>query len=369
MVVRISKAAKKSAQNSAAEIVSTFNKAQDRLVLQASDMSLETVAAMVEGASIDTQTAYQRRERWTAKKQSALIESFLLNIPIPPVYLAEESYGKYSVIDGKQRLTSITAFMRGKIALSELEKFKILEGAHFEDLPGDLKNALKIRPYVRVITLLKQSDPDLKYEVFERLNTGGEALEAQEIRNAAFRGPFNDLLFELSEAPFLRQQLKIEKNTEPTYLQMQDVEYVLRFFTMKETWRDFSGDYRRSMDAYMQANQKLSKEEIARFRLQFTTSLSRCEDFWGEDAFKRYETDGVRNQFLAGMYDAQMVAASLLGRTKVASLRDKRKKIVRATRALFSHGQFEGWVRQATNTKSSVLGRIDAMKAALESVD
>ena len=76
------------------EITRVFNQAQDRLVLQASDMSLETVASMVEKESIDTAPAYQRRERWSAERQSALIESFLLNIPIPPVYLAEEAYGK-----------------------------------------------------------------------------------------------------------------------------------------------------------------------------------------------------------------------------------------------------------------------------------
>lgn len=239
-----------------AEIVNIFNAAQDRLVLQASDMSLETVAAMVEKGAIDTQPAYQRRERWSIKKQSALIESFVLNIPIPPVYLAEEAYGKYTVIDGKQRLSSITRFMRNQLQLAELEKFQRLEGYKFAGLPKELRNALEIRPYVRVVTLLKQSDPDLKYEVFERLNTGGEALFAQEVRNAAYRGSLNDLLFELSAAPFLRQQLKIVKNSEPAYLQMQDVEYVLRFLTMQASWKNFSGDYRRSMDKFMEANRE-----------------------------------------------------------------------------------------------------------------
>lgn len=350
------------------EITKVFNAAQDRLVLQASDMSLETVASMVEKGAIDTQPAYQRRERWSPQRQSALIESFLLNIPIPPVYLAEEAYGKYTVIDGKQRLSTITAFMRNKFALRDLEKFQALTGFTFEMLPTEPKNALEIRPYVRVITLLKQSDPDLKYEVFERLNTGGEALFPQEIRNAAFRGKLNDLLFALSSSQFLRQQLKISKDTEPAYLQMQDVEYVLRFFTMRDCWSKFTGDYRRSMDKFMERNQNPSQNQLNIFKRTFQESLGRCEAFWGPDAFKRFDGDATRNQFLAGMYDAQMVAVSLLSTKAATKLEGKSTQIRKATKRLFDAGPFEAWVRSGTNTRSSVEGRIGAIKQLLESL-
>lgn len=349
------------------EIVSVFNTAQDSLVLQASDMSLETVAAMVEKGAIDTQPAYQRRERWSPIRQSALIESFILNIPIPPVYLAEEAYGKYTVIDGKQRLSTIRRFMRDELPLVGLEKFKQIEGYVFSKLPTELRNALEIRPYVRVVTLLKQSDPELKYEVFERLNTGGEALFPQEIRNAAYRGKLNDILFELSTSEFLRQQLKISKNNEPTFLQMQDVEYVLRFFMMHETWENFSGDYRRSMDHFMENNRDPDPARLRQLRRTYTEALQRCENFWGEDAFKRYGRDGVRNQFLAGMYDAQMVAAALLSTRQAASLAGKSDQISIETEKLFSsNSDFETWVRYGTNTKSSVTNRINAIKDLLE---
>lgn len=350
-------------------IVNVFSAAQDRLVLQASDMSLETVAAMVEKGAIDTQPQYQRRERWSETRQSALIESFILNIPIPPVYLAEEAYGKYTVIDGKQRLSTIVRFMRDKLALIDLDSFAQLEGYKFSKLPIELRNALEIRPYVRVITLLKQSDPELKYEVFERLNTGGEALFPQEIRNSAFRGKFNDLLFELSKSKFLRQQLKISKDNEPTFLQMQDVEYVLRFFMMQQTWRNFSGDFRRSMDVYMEQHKDPTAAVIKKKRKDYDAALSRCEKFWGLNAFKRYSKDGVRNQFLAGMYDAQMVAVSLLSDTRAAFLATKISKIHAATQKLFAAGQqFESWVRYGTNTKSSVINRIEAINALLSSI-
>jgi hypothetical protein len=95
----------------------------DRLVLQAADLSLETISNMVDRKAIDIAPSFQRRERWSPMKQSALIESFLLNVPVPPVYLMEDDYGTYSVIDGKQRIMAINAFISGKLHLSACDRF------------------------------------------------------------------------------------------------------------------------------------------------------------------------------------------------------------------------------------------------------
>ena len=120
----------------------------------------------------------------------------MLNVPVPPIYLAEEEYGQYSIIDGKQRITAVSDYLNNSFALKHLETFSQIEGLRFRDLPRALQNALRVRPYLRVITLLRQSDPELKYEVFIRLNRGGIQLNPQEIRNVAFRGPLNDLIYE-----------------------------------------------------------------------------------------------------------------------------------------------------------------------------
>ena len=121
------------------DVVERFKTAQDRLVLQAADLSLDTIAGMVKSKAIDTAPLYQRRERWTPEKQSALIESFLLNIPVPPIYLSEEKFGVYSAIDGKQRITAISAFMSDSLRLQKLETFTEIEDARFSDLPPDLQ--------------------------------------------------------------------------------------------------------------------------------------------------------------------------------------------------------------------------------------
>lgn len=119
-----------------------FLKAQDRLVLQASDLSLGTIANMVEREAIDIDPSYQRRERWDNSKKSALIESFLLNVPVPPVYLAEDEFGKYSVVDGKQRMTAIHAFLTNKLSLTKLDSFNEVDGFFFKDLPIQIQNTL-----------------------------------------------------------------------------------------------------------------------------------------------------------------------------------------------------------------------------------
>lgn len=351
-------------------IVERFEKAQDRLVLQQSDLALESLASMVEAEAVDIKPHYQRRDRWTPDKRSALIESFLLNIPVPPIYLAEDDFGTYSVIDGKQRLTAIRDFMRNDLTLTELETFKQLEGLTFKQLPPELRNALQIRPYLRVVTLLKQSDPDLKYDVFERLNTGGETLNAQEIRNVAFHGPLNDLIYgELCNAPFLLKQLKIAepKTKSPAYRKMQDAEYVLRFLTLRANWETFSGEFARSMDQFMDEHQRASSAELRRFRDSFFNALHWSEVLWGDQAFNRPAGNGWRDQTLAGMFDAEMLAVSLLSNSQLNALQTKHSTVLDITRRLFGDQQFETSVRQGTNTPSRVRYRIQTLTDALSS--
>lgn len=341
------------------KIILKFEQAQNSLVLQSSDLSLETIAAMVENGAIDPSPRYQRRERWKHNAQAELIESFLLNVPVPPVYLAEDDFGTYSVIDGKQRITAIHKFLRGNLTLENLNGFPEINGLTFKDLPKPLQNALNIRPYLRVVTLLKQTNPELKYEVFTRLNTGGQPLLPQEIRNALYRGPLNDLLFELASSEFLKQQLKIKTGNESTFTEMLDVEMVLRFFTFHEKWRDFSGDARRSMDDFMATNKKASKATLTKFSEKYSDALSRCEQVWGDSAFKRYAKPAFRDQFMAAIYDAQMIAASNLETKTFDRIIKNKQKVIKATQDLFSDARFEEAVRSSTNTPSRVKYRIE----------
>tara|TARA_R110002096_G_scaffold173781_6_gene348619 strand:+ start:44272 stop:45267 length:996 start_codon:yes stop_codon:yes gene_type:complete len=322
-------------------------------------MSLETIAKMVSSDAIDIRPKYQRRERWGTDRQTALIESFLLNIPIPPVYLSEDDFGVYSVIDGKQRITAIASFLNDGLRLQGLETFKELDGFTFANLPGELKNALRVRPYLRVVTLLKQSDPQLKYEVFTRLNKGGEPLNSQEIRNVIFRGNLNDTVVKLAKNGFLCRQLKIKNEKSAAYQKMQDVEFVLRFLTFQNIWTNFSGDYRRSMDKFMSKNQDCSDSQIHKLSKLFLKSINGCEKIWGDAAFKRPQATGWRDQMLAGMYDAQMIAISELDEDTLSRAFRRRKQIVRSTREAFDDPKFEDAVRTATNTPAKLELRVN----------
>lgn len=345
-------------------LLDRFAEAQDSLIVQQSDFSLSAIFEMVQKSdnkkpAIDIDPHYQRRERWSTQKQSALIESFLLNVPVPPVYLSEDDYGTYSVIDGKQRITAIKNFLSGALKLKALSEFPELEGYVFNDLPSQLKNALTVRPYIRVITLLRQSDPTLKYEVFLRLNTGGESLKPQEIRNVAYSGPFNDLLFSLSENEFLKERLKIDSIHSTSYRNMDDVEHVLRFFTLEERWKNMGGVLGTEMDHFMAQNRDANTVPLRR---SFERALNACQHIWGVHTFHKPVDGGWREQTISPLFDAQMVAVSMLSDSQIATLIGKSAQVIEVTIALFeSDSEFTKSVSQSTNNASAVRTRVTKM--------
>ncbi len=346
----------------------SWREAQARLVVQTADLPLGTLADMVESGAIDLQPGFQRRERWSIDKQAALIESFLLNVPVPPVYLAEEDDGTYTAIDGKQRLRAIADYIYGRLTLKNLERLTEAEGVLFSQLPLDIQNSLRLRPFLRVVTLLKQTDPLLKYEVFLRLNRGGESLNNQEIRNVAFRGQLNDTIYLLSENPFLRQRLKIDGPKSSAYRDMDDAEYVLRFLTLKERYQNFSGDLAKEMDEFMRKNQSLDPWAIGTLSADFDSALSRCKDLWGDNSFRRPDGNGWRDQTLAGMYDAQMIAAFSVTPAVIAKGKQNPAAVLHATKALFAEDEFDKSVRTGTNTPQRIRYRIAKMREMLEAL-
>ena len=349
-------------------LVQSFNNAQAQLVVQTADLPLGTLAGMVEANAINLEPDFQRRERWTPDKQSALIESFLLNVPVPPVYLAEEANGTYTAIDGKQRLKAIAEYLNNRFSLRNLERLKTAEGAKFNDLPSEITNALKLRPFLRVVTLLKQTDPLLKFEVFLRLNRGGESLNAQEIRNVAFRGSLNDEIYELSKNAFLRNRLKILNNKSIAYRDMNDVEYVLRFLTLNERMESFSGSLSGEMDDFMRHHQNPSAKVLSDISTSFSTTIARCEKLWGNRAFRRPEGNDWRDQTLAGMYDAQMLAASAISEVVFQKAADQTSILMNKTRKLFQDPEFDKAARAGTNTLARIRYRVRKMKEALEEI-
>ena len=254
--------------------------------------------------------------------------------------------------------------------LENLEKFTELEGCTFNQLPPPLNNALKIRPYIRVITLLKQSDQKLKYEVFNRLNTGGISLLPQEVRNAAYEGAFNQILIELSTNEFLLKQFNIgsekERLKSKMYKEMSDIEYVLRFFTLRKTWDSFSGNMKNELDNYMRDQIGTSETVLYEKKEIFKKSMSACELIFGKDAFRR--PDG-RNEMIQGVYDAQAVGISFFVQTHFDLLKRHRSEIKDAFNNRYAVDRsFQVSMRQFTSNIKQVAYRIGTMKTIINNI-
>ena len=148
-----------------------------KIVWQAKDFSIREFSSMLQDGDLELQPEYQRKYVSTPKIASKLIESVLMDVPIPVIYLAEEQDGSYSVIDGQQRLTSFLSFINGKypngdiFKLTGLKVFKELNRKPFTDLDKEFQNKIR-KTTLHTIVIKKESNEDVKFEIFERLNTG-----------------------------------------------------------------------------------------------------------------------------------------------------------------------------------------------------
>jgi len=171
----------------------------------------------------------------------------------------------------------------------------------------------------------------------------------------------NDLVYELAENGFLRRQLKVIPPSSSAYRQMADAEYVLRFLTLAQTWRDFRGDLRGAFDSFMLKNRFASNDALDAYRHKFMSSITAAEAIWRERAFKR----PGRDQALAGLFDAQMVALAELDSTTREVLIRERDTVVRESNLLFEDARFDEAVRIGTNTPTRLRERITVLMEAL----
>lgn len=249
---------------------------QRELVTSIVDYNLATLHELVQDKTIDLSPSYQRRDRWDNARQSRLVESFLMNVPIPPIFLNEDEYGKYSIIDGRQRLSAVYSFLSGNLELKDLSVFGDINGRTYFQLPSNLQAVIRTRSTLRAVIILRQSDQDIKYEVFRRLNTGGVKLNAQEVRNSAFPGPLNKRLIDLSEHKEFHRLLRIKsRKASRLYQEMGDIELVLRFFTFRKTWRNFGGGITRDLDTYHNGNREISLSQLDEASEDFLSTIEK----------------------------------------------------------------------------------------------
>ena len=239
------------------------------------DISFNELSDMYAHKELIINPEYQRLFRWSEGKQSRFIESIILELPLPPIFVIEREEGVYELIDGLQRISSYLHF-RGELhldytdegdqhrelKLTDCDIAKELNGLTYEDLPRALKIKLR-RNFIRVEVIRRESDPRLRYYMFKRLNTGGENLSNQEMRNCTIRlldNKFNKFLIDLSQNDDFK--VCISKFAEEKIKQKYDQELVLRFFAFKNYQDKYVHEVGDFMTEYMEAISDPKRDDV-----------------------------------------------------------------------------------------------------------
>jgi hypothetical protein len=331
---------------------------------------------------IDPRPTYQRRLVWGAREKSKFLESLLLNLPIPPLFLFEKSYGLWEIMDGQQRSNAIVEFYSGKLKLCSLKRWPSLIGKTYSECPEDVKRNFD-RRRIQVTTVLAETsqDPsfDVRKEVFERLNTGGKPLRNQEIRNCLYSGEFCDLLDELSSLPEFTDLWQIPAHKPPRLLKhfpsqlldhalfarMEDCELVLRFFAF-ESPKFFSGSVKGALDKCMAHYANEPAEILDELKVRFQNTINLVYTVFGEDAILLENGSGKKTPSKQ-LYDALMaVVAEQVDNGD--ALKKKRKQLQNALRSILGDkDQLDKLITRHDN-RSTFNNRKDAIAQMVHSL-
>ncbi|WP_222430337.1 DUF262 domain-containing protein [Gluconacetobacter diazotrophicus] len=282
---------------------------------------------------------YQRRHRWSDERKSRLIESFLMNVPVPPVFLYERDLARFEVMDGRQRLTALSEFYENKFSLTGLQYWSDLEGRTYSQLPSKIRDGID-RRYISSIILLKETAATdeqaalLKKIVFERLNSGGVKLSGQETRNAVYHGPLNALCLELSANKTFRKLWGIPAELETTQFEdndedsdttgestasgirmfekMEDVELVLRFFAYRQIsgYKAGLNKITEFLDIFLMKGNNFPKRVLNNYRTMFNSTIEFLWNALGIDAFTIISDKKRQGRPSKIVYDSIMLIAS-----------------------------------------------------------
>ena len=301
--------ANKNIDNSTDEESSMLSNVNRKIRTDVGDPEVEALYNKAKKGKLIIQPGFQRRSVWSNAKASQLIESALMGIPLPVVYLAKEKDEKVSVIDGQQRLTSFIRFIDGRYSLTGLKAFKELNNRKFAGI-GESHREKILECTIRTITFLEDSDEDLKFDIFERLNSGSVSLNAQELRNCIYRGKYNDLLRTLSGD---KDYKKIMNYKEPDK-RMRDVENVLRFAAFYfQGYPQYKPPMKDFMNREMYKRRDISSDDAEKLTLAFKKSVSLILSMHESHHFSRFVKGSESSQdgkwekaFNASLYDILM---------------------------------------------------------------
>jgi uncharacterized protein with ParB-like and HNH nuclease domain len=267
------------------------------------DYPVDGLVSRVESGDVEI-PEFQRQFIWTKRQSDRFIESLLLGLPVPGIFLSRSpSSTKLLVIDGQQRLRTLHGFYKGILRGREFtlehvaDRFK---GKTYEKLEEDDKR--RLNDSILHATVVRQDQPSDDqssiYSIFERLNTGGTDLSPQEIRAALYQGAFNDLLFELNETPAWRDVFGRVSS------RMKDQELILRFFALRHERGDYARPMEKFLSDFMARNRELEKYDAETLRREFITTIEVIDGALGNRAFR------LAQAVNAAVFDSVMVGLS-----------------------------------------------------------
>jgi len=340
------------------------------------DPEVESLYGKYKRGKLVLQPDFQRHFVWDVVKSSRLIESALLEIPLPVIYLSEEKDGKEYVIDGQQRLTAFFSFVDGNFpdgrpfSLSGLKVFTELNGQSFRRLNEEHQDKIRYSK-IRTITFRKESEGNLKFEIFERLNTGAVSLNDQELRNCIYRGRYNELLKRLSKDNDFTYILGLKKPD----TRMKDIELVLRFAAFNHaTYLNYKPPMKTFLNLDMADFQHISGRKADDLENAFKNSVMVIRSLLDTHAFKRFYKGDEDNpngyweprKFNASLYDVLMYSFAREEKNRVyQSLDSVRESFIH----LMTNDQaFIDTIELSTSSIQAVTTRFDKWRLTLQGI-
>jgi hypothetical protein len=350
------------------------------------NFSLREVVEQIRDGEVDLSPDFQRDYVWKRRQRTRLIESILLGIPLPAFYFNQDDDGTFQVVDGVQRLSTISRFMDDHHVLDvvDLEYLHDLHGRKYTQLdPASLRRFKTAQIVVHVIE--PQTPDDVKYDIFSRVNTLGSPLSAQEIRHAMSKSRSRQFLRDLSELKsfdaatgmnFWRRNPDLPGDKVRDSGRMMNRELALRFCAFQ---RFSSDEYRQypSLDSYLveytkridgrsETGQSFSDAELAQIQIDFDTAMTNAAVVLGKAAFRRYPpTQPKRGPINRAVFESQAVA---LARYQLAQLLPHKSEIIYRFRGLFDDAEYSRAVTVGTGDPRRVQVRLSRTVEALEGI-
>lgn len=266
------------------------------ITTQPYDYSVDYVVSLIKKGKIFLYPDFQRNASvWDNKISSLLIESILLNVPIPPMYVVEEENGTWNVIDGLQRLNTFNRFYNNEFKLRNLDALTELNRKSYDELPDKAQNILN-DGNLRIVVIKKESHSEMKYDIFMRLNRGAVKLNNQELRNCLYRGNLNNLIKDLCDNKIFLKIMRIEKR----HIRMLDAELILRYFAFSHNFNNeeleinnYKSIIKTFLNTYMESNKDISITKGEELKEKFENTINKVYEVFGDIAFRKDESNWI----------------------------------------------------------------------------